>query len=275
MSLLRSLLRSMWRSAVLAGMFVTASTELVVKRPKTRATRAEWLHRFAARALKRLGIEASVVGAYPTRGAVISNHLGYLDIVVFAAIAPCVFVAKDEMESWPVVGWMATMTGTVFVARGHGGSAMRAKGGMQAAMDAGLPVVFFPEGTTSDGSTVLKFHSGLLAQALMCGAPVTAASVRYCVVEDNGADVSVARDVCYWGSAKLVPHVFRLLGLRGVRVEVRFADEPIRFSGDMVHRKLAAVEARAAVVGLMGQGAGAEKKATADCTDGRGSKQIP
>lgn len=267
MSLLRSLLRSMWRSAVLAGMFVGASAELVVKRPQTRAARADWLHRFAARALRRLEIEVSVEGAYPTRGAVISNHLGYLDIVAFASIAPCVFVAKAEMESWPVVGWMATMTGTVFVARGHGGSAMRARGGMQAAMDAGLPVVFFPEGTTSDGSTVMKFHSGLLAQALMCGAPVTAAAVRYRLTEDNGADISVGHDVCYWGSAKLVPHVFRLLGLRGVRVEMQFADGPIRFSGDELHRKLAAAEARVAVVELTERGVGGEKKPTVDCTD--------
>lgn len=249
------LLRSLWRSLLLAGMFVGASAELVVKRPKTRAARADWLHRFAARAVRRLGIAVSVAGLYPERGAVISNHLGYLDIVVFAAIAPCVFVAKAEMEHWPVVGWMATMTGTVFVARGHGGSAMLARGGMQAAMDAGLPVVFFPEGTTSDGSTVMKFHSGLLAQALACGAPVTAAYVKYCLTEDNGADISVARDVCYWGPATLVPHVFRLLGLRGVKVEVRFADGPIRFSGDVVHRKLAAVEARAAVLALAEQGA--------------------
>lgn len=208
----------------------------------------------------------SVEGVYPERGAVISNHLGYLDIVVFAAIAPCVFVAKAEMENWPVVGWMATMTGTVFVARGHGGSAMLARGGMQAAMDAGLPVVFFPEGTTSDGSTVMKFHSGLLAQALACGAPVTAAHVSYCLSADNGPNVSVGHDVCYWGPATLLPHVFRLLGLRGVRVEVRFAEGPVRFSGDVVHRKLAAVEARAAVMGLAGDAA----KTTADCADGRG-----
>lgn len=265
-----SVLRSLWRSAVLAGMFARAGTELAVRRPKTRAARAEWLHRFAARAVRRMGIEVSVAGTYPERGAVISNHLGYLDIVVFAALHPCVFVAKAEMESWPVVGWMTTMSGTVYVARGHGGSAVRAREGMHAAMDAGLPLVFFPEGTTSDGSTVMKFHSGLLAQALMGGATVTAAYVKYSLNAENGADVSVAHDVCYWGHAKMVPHVFRLLGLRGVKVEVRFADGPIRFSGDATHRKLAAVEARAAVMKLAEQEVEADEGTTADYTERRG-----
>ena len=117
-------------------------------------------------------------GVFPERGAVISNHLSYLDIVVFAALHPCVFVSKEEIRRWPVVGWMTTMSGTVYVARGHGGSAMRARKGMQAALDAGLPVVFFPEGTTSNGSQLLKFHSGLLAQVIAGGAPVTAAYVQ-------------------------------------------------------------------------------------------------
>ena len=56
------------------------------------------------------------------------------------------------------------MAGTVYVARGHGGSALKAREGMESALNAGLPVVFFPEGTTSDGSGLLKFHGGLLAQ---------------------------------------------------------------------------------------------------------------
>ena len=70
---------------------------------------------------------------------------------------------------------------------------------MQEAVDAGLPVVFFPEGTTSNGSGLLKFHSGLLAQVIDGGSPVTAAYLTYSLAEDNGPDVSVADDVCYWG----------------------------------------------------------------------------
>jgi lyso-ornithine lipid O-acyltransferase len=233
-------------------MFVVAGTELVVKRPSTREQRADWLHRFCARAMRTLGIRIAVMGLFPERGAVISNHLSYLDIVVFAALDPCVFVSKAEIRRWPVVGWMTTMSGTIYVERGHGGSAMRARKGMQAAIDAGLPVVFFPEGTTSNGSGLLKFHSGLLSQVMDGGSPVTAAYLHYSLTEENGPAVSVAEDVCFWGDRSMLAHTFKFLGLRGVRAEVRFADAPISFSSDSLHRKMAAVEAQAAVAALAG-----------------------
>ena len=232
------------------GMFVVAGTELAVKRPQTREARADWLHRFCARAMRGLGIEIRVEGGFPERGAVISNHLSYLDIVVFAALHPCVFVSKAEIAAWPVVGWMTTMSGTVYVERGHGGSALKARRGMQATVDAGLPVVFFPEGTTTNGGELLKFHSGLLAQAMESGAPVTAAYLQYSFGVENRAGVSLADDVCYWGDRKMLGHIFTFLGLRGVKAEVRFAEGPIAFSSDGLHRKLAALEARAAVNAL-------------------------
>lgn len=247
------LFRSLWRSVRLAGYFAVYGAELLVKRPKTREARADWLHRFAARALRGLGIEIGLAGSFPERGAVTSNHLSYLDIVVFAALRPCVFVSKVEIQGWPVVGWMTDMSGAVYVARGHGGSAVKARQGMRATVDAGLPVVFFPEGTTSDGSGLLPFHSGLLAQVMTLGTTVTAAHIGYTLEADNGASVTVGDDVCYWGDVTLVPHVFRLLGLRGVRAEVRFAERPIAFSSDVLHRKLAAREAREAVLALSEQ----------------------
>ena len=253
--------RAVGRGFRLMGMFVAFGTELAVKRPATREQRADWLHRFCARAMQGMGIEISVTGEFPEYGAVISNHLSYVDIVVFAALHPCVFVSKAEIQKWPIVGWMTTMSGTVYVARGHGGSAMKARKGMQAAVDAGLPVVFFPEGTTTNGSELLKFHSGLLAQVIETGSPVTAAYLRYSLAEDNGPDVSVAEDVCYWGDRNMLAHIFKFLGLRGVRVEVQFAEEPIAFSSEGLHRKMAAVEARAAVAAL-----GAEGRYRDECT---------
>jgi lyso-ornithine lipid O-acyltransferase len=242
--------RAAWRTVRLAGMFVVAGAELLVKQPATREQRADWLHRFCARATRGMEIEISVEGEFPERGAVISNHLSYLDIVVFATLHPCVFVSKEEIRRWPVVGWMTTMSGTVYVARGHGGSAMKARKGMQTALDAGLAVVFFPEGTTSNGSQLLKFHSGLLSQVIAGGAPVTAAYVSYSFAADNGHGVSVADDVSYWGDRNMLAHIFKFLGLRGVRANVRFAEQPIAFSSNGLHRKMAAVEARSAVAAL-------------------------
>jgi lyso-ornithine lipid O-acyltransferase len=246
-SSLGSVIRSMLRTVQLVGYFARYGTELLVKRPATRQERADWLHRFCSHAMKGLNVPVTVTGEFPANGVVISNHLGYLDIIVFAALKPCVFVSKAEIANWPVLGWMTTMAGTVYVNRGHGGSAVKARGGMTAAADAGLPVVFFPEGTTSNGSSLLTFHSGLLAQAMMERQPVTAAYVQYTLGEGNDEDVTVADDVCYWGDASMWAHIFRFLGLRGVRAEVRFAEGPIAFSSDVLHRKQAAREAQAAV----------------------------
>lgn len=245
--------RSLLRGAKLAGYFVRFGLELFLRRPQSRAARADWLHRFCATAIRGLGVQVSVEGPFPPRCAVISNHLSYLDIIVFAAVHPCVFCSKSEIEAWPLIGWMTTMSGTVYVERGRGGSALNARGGMQAAADATLPVVFFPEGTTTNGDALLPFHSGLLAQAMAVEEPITAASIWYTLEQENDPAISVADDVCFWGETPMLPHIFRFLGLRGVHARVRFAPRPIAFSTLPLHRKLAAVEARKAVLALVAQ----------------------
>jgi 1-acyl-sn-glycerol-3-phosphate acyltransferase len=258
--------RSVVRTLQVIGYVVAAVLELLVKPPAEQQARAEWLHRLCARAVKGLGIEVVVEGSFPERGAVIANHLSYADIVIFAALHRCVFVSKAEIASVPVLGWMTTMSGTVYVARGHGGSAVKARKGMRAAFDAGLPVVFFPEGTTSNGNGLLKFHGGLLAQVLAEGAPVTAARVSYGLEADNGPGVTVAEDICYWRDHNMWSHIFGFLGLRGVRAEVRFADEPIVFH-DRTNRKLAAVEAQSAVAALDNTKEVSEKCTISDSTN--------
>ena len=246
---LRSL-RGLWK---LAGLMGYGALELLVTRPTTRQQRAEWLHQLCARGVVKMGVGVRVEGRFPEHGALISNHMGYLDIVVMAALHRCVFVSKAEMRAIPLLGWMTTMAGTVYVERGRGGSAARARSGLEASAEAGVPVVFFPEGTTSNGTSVMQFHSGILAQVLEAGEPVTAAYVRYRLTEENGPGVSIEDDLAYWGDeVKLFPHVFRLIGLRGIVVEIKIAEEPIAFSERASQRKLAAEEARAAVLELSG-----------------------
>lgn len=244
-------LRAFGRAIKLAGYFLEASGELIVDQPETRQQRAEWLHQFCARAMKGMGISVDVTGEFPKRGALIANHLSYLDIVVLASLHRCVFVSKAEIANMPVLGWMTTNSGTVYVERGRGGSALKASTAMQQAMDDGLPVVFFPEGTTSNGKALLKFHTGLLGQALMSNAPMTGAFLRYSLIEKNDKGITVAEDVC-WGERPLLQHVWTFLGLRGVHAEVRFGDGPIKFSSDSMHRKAAATEAQAAIAELGG-----------------------
>jgi 1-acyl-sn-glycerol-3-phosphate acyltransferase len=176
------------------------------------------------------GIAMRLEGTFPERGVVISNHTGYLDIMTFAASQRCVFVSKSEMADVPLLGWMTTMAGTVYVERGRGGSALRARGEIQVAADAGL-----------------------LGQVLEAGQQITAAYVTYRLTEDNGPGVTIENDVCYWGDdVSLFRHIFGLLALRGVEVNMRIGEKPIAFTADALHRKQAAIEARAAVMELGG-----------------------
>lgn len=251
-------MRSMWRVIRLLGVLLLASMQLIVRRPSTRQERAMWLHQLCRRATKTFGVEVGVRGPFPERGVLIANHLSYLDFVVFASISPCVFVSKAEVEGWPLLGWMTTMAGTVYVHRGRRGSAKEAGDGMRAVTDAGLPVVFFPEGTTSNGEAVLRFHSGLLAEALASEQPVTGAYLRYTLTRDNGSR-TVRDDVAYWGEQPMPPHIFRFLGLRGVRAEVAIADSPIQFTAPS-SSKLVATEARRAVCALSDERVPAEDR---------------
>ncbi len=239
-------MRSAGRMVLLLGVLLRASARLIVTRPRSRLERAVWLHQLCRGAMGTFGVELVAEGRFPERGFVISNHLSYLDIVVFASMGPCVFVSKAEVAGWPLLGWMTTMAGTVYVRRGGRGNAREAGGEMRAAAEAGLPVVFFPEGTTSNGEAILKFHSGLLAEIVGEAQPVTAAYLRYSLTRANPGRTA-GDDVAYWGEQPIVPHIFRFLGLRGVRAELVMAEEPIRFTEGASSRKLAAVEARSAV----------------------------
>lgn len=234
----------------LGAVILHACLQLLLRRPSTRPARALWLHQLCRRAVGIFDVQVESRGEFPERGVLISNHLSYLDIIVFAAIHPCVFVSKAEIGSWPVLGWMTTMAGTVYVHRGKRGSAKEAGEQMRVAAEAGLPVMFFPEGTTSNGEQILKFHSGLLAEALADEQPVTAAYLQYSLCEGNGGR-TVRDDVAYWGEHPMLPHVIRFLGLRGVRAEVVFGAAPIRFTAAAASgRKLIAVEAQQAVCEL-------------------------
>ncbi|HZQ44108.1 MAG TPA: lysophospholipid acyltransferase family protein [Acidobacteriaceae bacterium] len=255
-----SLLRTIWRAAKVVTVFAVQLTKLVVMRPHTRPERAAWLTGFCRQALRTVNVSWVAEGLVPMEGAVITNHLSYLDIVVHAAIRPCVFVSAIETRKMPLIGWISMMAGTVYVERGGGGSAEKAAKGMAKGFRDGLPVVFFPEGGTFIGDEpVMPFHSGLLAEALEAEAPVWPGFIRYEVSEADRAEGKSARNDVHWSTQTLLAHLWNFLGLRGVQAEVRFAEEPVEFSRAAYEdRKVAAAEAREAVrkAGISDQGSG-------------------
>lgn len=203
--------------------------------------RAAWLHRWCGKALARLHVNLQVSGPVPPGGLIVSNHLSYLDIMVFSAIAPCVFVSKREVRGWPLFGRLATLAGTVYVDRARASDTPRVNDELAATLTQGVRAVLFPEGTSSDGRQVLPFRSPLLEAAVATESPVTAAYLEYAA-----SDSDVGQDVCYWGDMTFVPHLFRLLSKRNVQARVRFAAEAERFTD----RKIAATRMRERVLTL-------------------------
>jgi 1-acyl-sn-glycerol-3-phosphate acyltransferase len=181
------------------------------------ATRAEWLKRSARRVSRVFGVEARVRGAIPTNGLLVCNHLSYIDILVLAACAPSVFVAKREVKGWPVFGWFARIAGTIFVNREKRTAAGQMADEIERALHSGVLVVLFPEGTSSGGQTVLPFKSALLEPATRQAHTLSAGLIQYDL--DDG---DPAEEVCYWKDMTLVPHLINLLGKRRVRASVGF-----------------------------------------------------
>jgi 1-acyl-sn-glycerol-3-phosphate acyltransferase len=169
--------------------------------------------------LRRLGMRLESRGMRPAQGLVCSNHLSYLDILVYAAAMPCVFVSKREVLRWPVFGWLARCGGTIFLDRQSRASAEQVTRQMAAALETGVPVLLFPEGTSTDGSAVLRFHPTLLEAAVQLHTEMTAAAISYRV---RGGE---ERAMCWYGDAPFTPHLLQTLGRTGVVAEVEFFPE--------------------------------------------------
>ena len=195
-------------------------------RNASRAESARWLHESCARTLRAIELQVDVTGKLPAGGLIVSNHLSYLDIVVLSTAVPCVFVSKAEVAKWPIFGPYARWAGCVFVQRKDRADVARANAGIADALREGVPVVLFPEGTTTDGQRVLRFHSTLLQPAIDAAATITPCAIAY-ELEDGDP----AREACWWGDMKLLPHLWNLLGKRTFRARIVFGD-PMQAGGD-------------------------------------------
>ncbi len=248
------LLRKLGKSAKVAWAFAYSIAGLVLKRPATRRARAEWLTRFCRRVLWAVDVTWETHGPVPDGGAVITNHLSYLDILIHGALRPCVFVSAIETRRMPLIGWMSMMAGTVYVTRGAGGSAAQAASGMAEGFRDGLPVIFFPEGGTGVGDVpLLPLHSGLLANALSVGAPVTAGFLRYDLGAEDLASGKTSRDDVAWGDQTLPDHIWNIFGLHAFKAEVYFAPAPIAFTPEAFkNRKVASKQAAVAILDVAG-----------------------
>jgi len=208
---------------------------------RNHAARAALLHRWARFICRLVGCEVTTHGTPPANGLCISNHLSYLDIAAYGAAAPMLFVSKHDVLHWPLFGQWAAMCGTVFVKRERKGHVADVGTQMAHVLAARVPLVLFPEGTSSGGETVLPFKSSLFQPAVEHGWSVTPMRIRY-----ELAHGSVARKIAYWGDMTLLPHLLRLFSNRALRASVTFGT-PLAPGAD---RKELCRRAHAAVLAL-------------------------
>ena len=110
---------------------------------------------------------------------VVSNHISFLDIFTLDAVMPSGFVAKAEIAKWPVFGRIARAVGTIFIERGNKRALLGIGANMKAALSEGRTLLMFPEGTTSNGTGLLKLHANLFDAAAKTGAEVIPVVLRY------------------------------------------------------------------------------------------------
>jgi 1-acyl-sn-glycerol-3-phosphate acyltransferase len=136
----------------------------------------------ARRTLAALGVPLVVRGTVPPPGEpllVVGNHISWLDIYLLNAVMECRFVAKAETRRWPLVGSITRTFDAIFIVRGSFRDARRVKTVVAAALRAGERVVVFPEGTTTDGTCLKRFHPALFEAAIEAGVRVQPVALRY------------------------------------------------------------------------------------------------
>ncbi len=205
------------------------------------ALRQRW-----SRALLRImGIRLQVEGLPVAPGCMlVANHISWVDIFVINALAPSAFVSKAEVRAWPVAGWLAAKSETVFLRRGSRGHARIVNAEIAALLDAGRNVAVFPEGTTTDGSHVLHFHAALLQPAIAAGRPVQPVALSY-----HSPDGAHTRAPAYDGDLSLGECFSAIIGTRTIIARLQVAS-PLDTDPATTERKLLATHARAQIADL-------------------------
>jgi 1-acyl-sn-glycerol-3-phosphate acyltransferase len=142
---------------------------------------------------------------------IVANHVSWIDIFAIDAVMPSRFVAKSEVARWPVIGWLAARAGTLYLQRARRRDAARVNREVVSALETGEQVAVFPEGTTSDGSRLLKFHPSLLQAAVDGHAALVPVAVSYW-----RADGTRCTEVAYDGRWTLWDTLRRALRLQRI-----------------------------------------------------------
>lgn len=192
---------------------------------------SDWLKHL----LEILNIQVTVTGPVPhKRSLLVANHVSWLDIPVIASATHSAFLSKHSIRKWPVIGWLAASAGTVFIKRGQG-EAQQVATAISQRLDGDRQLAIFPEGTTTDGTSVKRFFPRLFATAIETETNVIPVTLSYSV---DGKQDTLAP---YTNNQNFITNIFGLMGRESSQVRLDFG-EPIPPMGK--DRKTLAEETR-------------------------------
>lgn len=214
------------------------------------------------RLLDIVHVEIQTTGPMPQAPALlVSNHISWLDIVVLGALTPTSFLSKFEVRQWPVIGWLATRCGTLFIRRGAGHAGDISIQIATRLRSNGL-LTLFPEGTTTDGSDVRPFFSRLFAAAIDTHTRVVPVSLRYHI--DGKPDLVAP----YIDDQSLGQNLRGILGRP--RTQVRVAFGPALATQDLSRRQIATLTRQTILDSLTGDSTDASRSGEARPNERRG-----
>ena len=160
------------------------------------------------------GMPASQAG---TGCMMIANHVSWLDIFVLNEVCPARFIAKSEVRSWPLIGWLCQRSGTIFIERTLRRDAAVINRQISVLLEQGVCVGLFPEGTTTDGTAVGQFHASLIQPAVDAGVPLWPVALRY---QDQAGGLCMA--ATFTGDTTLAASIWRILRSGKISAAARF-----------------------------------------------------
>jgi len=194
------------------------------------------ISRWCKRLLKIFGLHLTVEGGEllpSTPYLLVSNHISWIDIHVINAFKPVRFVAKSEVASWPIFGWMAKQLGTVFIRRDSARHARQVVDQMADVLKT-ESVCIFPEGTSSSGETVLPFKPNLFEPAAISDTPVWSLAISYHSRKTGERSLATA----FIGDMGLVESMALILKSPDLGVTLHFLPPLKAEAGQALDRKL-------------------------------------
>jgi 1-acyl-sn-glycerol-3-phosphate acyltransferase len=180
--------------------------------------RAAHVQQWSAQLVRILGLELRVIGTPIQSGLLVANHISWLDNVAVHAAHFCRFVAKSDIKSWPVIGYLTDQTGMLFVERTSRKDAHRVVQTIAQRLRKGDCVAVFPEGTTGEGRELLPFHANMIQSAIDADAQVQPIAIRF-TDTTSGEQSFVA---CFVGADTLFQSVWRTLNAKSITVTLQF-----------------------------------------------------